>query len=178
MALSSLVDAELVFRKTYPFRPRQYTSSPMEIDATTGSRSGLVRPLPEHPLHPLYRWRDHLCLPGVPRGSKNDSFSPILTARVARCFSLFFRTAANLCFPYLSTKAATLLLYRFGLRHRYRKFPDNNLSTGRWSTALITISVCGLIHAFRGKDEDPVISIGLVDPSPPIEVSRYRQKFC
>jgi hypothetical protein len=48
MALSGLVDAELVFRKTYPFRPRWYSSSPMAIEATTGSRSGPVRPLPEH----------------------------------------------------------------------------------------------------------------------------------
>jgi hypothetical protein len=92
MALSSLVDAELVFRKTYPFRPRQYTSSPMAIEATTGSRLGLVRPLPEHPLHPLYRWRDHLtCVcrvfPEVPKMTHLARFSQLALLDVSAYFS-------------------------------------------------------------------------------------------
>ena len=60
IALSGLVDAGYVFLKTYRFPPRQYTSSPMAIEEAPGPRSGPVRLLPEHPLYPLHRRRDHL----------------------------------------------------------------------------------------------------------------------
>src|ERR687893_143717 len=100
----------------------------------------------------------------------------ILISHIARRFRLFFRATVKLlsiCVFHISQQASPLLLYLFELGRRYPRFPANNLSISQRFTALTTISVCGLIYALRGDDKDPVISVSLVYPSPPIKVFRY-----
>jgi hypothetical protein len=76
----------------------------MAIEATPGPRSGPVRPLPEHPLHPLYRWRDHLTyvcrvFPEVPRMAHLARFSQLALLGVSACFSGLLSNYCQLSVP-------------------------------------------------------------------------------